>query len=134
MGIMAIGILLMVIVAVIVGFIGLITIIKGFVNKDDKKIKMGTIFVCIFLFVFVTGVFCTGKHVHKLMKRHAHEREMKMKHGGFGPGCEMEMIKGCMENGEMTKDSNGVRIETKVIMDKDCEHKCDPKTCADHKK
>jgi len=51
------------ILVVISGFVGLITIIKGFIDKNDKKIYLGTILICIVLVIGVIGTFYVGKRI-----------------------------------------------------------------------
>ena len=108
------------IIAVLAGFIGLIVIIKGFVDKSNKQIKLGTLLFCVMLIIGVLGAFCAGKHC--MDKRRCHEEMMEKCMHECGP----MMMGGCASM-DSIKDSNGVKVITKVIMDKECMKKCDMK-------
>jgi len=105
------------IIAALGGFIGLVVIIKGFVDKSNKNIRLGTILVSIGIIVALSGGFCIGMHAVKIAKHHAWYREqMRMKM----MDCDMDMMKGCAMGDSNAIDSNGVKVVTKVIMDKKC--------------
>jgi hypothetical protein len=105
------------IIAALGGFIGLIVIIKGFVDKSNKNIRLGTILVCIGIIVALSGAFCIGMRAVKLAKHHAWYRDqMRMKM----MDCDMDMMRDCAMDDSTAVDSNGVKVVTKVIMDKQC--------------
>ncbi|PIP53625.1 MAG: hypothetical protein COX07_09700 [Bacteroidetes bacterium CG23_combo_of_CG06-09_8_20_14_all_32_9] len=58
----------MVLISVLLGFIGLVVLINGFVNKLPKKINLGTILVCISLFLCVSGFFCVSARSYRKVK------------------------------------------------------------------
>jgi hypothetical protein len=118
------------IIAVLAGFIGLIIIIKGFVDKNNKNINLGTILVSIALIIALSGAYCIGRRAVHSYRYQKHQREMMRK---CMKECNFDMMKcnGMADSTAMT-DSNGVRIVTKVIMDKQCEKKCS-EMCKHHK-
>ena len=90
---MAILHFLLVLVAVLLGFVGLIVIIKGFVDKNNKRIWLGTILVSIMLVIAVSGVFCVGKRVLNC-KRNC-DKECTMMIDKCMKSCDPDMMKGC---------------------------------------
>ncbi len=122
--------LLAAILAVLGVFIGLIIIIKGFADKSNKNIRLGTILVSIGLIIALSGSFCIAKRANHFRKKMMHQRQMMMK--DCMKDCDAEMMKACCDMDSMAVDSNGVKIVTKVIMDKQCEKKC-KEVCKHHK-
>jgi hypothetical protein len=116
------------IIAVLAGFIGLVIIIKGFVDKNNKNINLGTILVSVALIIALSGAFCIGRRAVHSMRNHNHQRMMMQK---CMKNCDFEMMKCCDKGDSNAVDSNGVRIVTKVIMDKQCEKKC-KEACKHH--
>jgi hypothetical protein len=113
--------LLSAIIAVLAGFIGLVIIIKGFVDKNNKNINLGTILVSIGLIIALSGAFCIGKRAVKSRRYHQHEQMMMQKcMKECMKECDMEMMKGCGMGDSTAVDSNGMKICTKVIMEKGC--------------
>jgi hypothetical protein len=116
-------------IAVLAGFIGLVIIIKGFVDKNNKNINLGTILVSVALIIAMSGAYCIGRRAIHSKRYHDHERMMMqncMKN--CMRNCDMEMMHGCgMGDSTAMSDSNGMKIVTKVIMDKNC--KMDGKKC-----
>ncbi len=131
---MAIVHLLLAMVAVLSGFIGLVILIKGFVDKSNKQIKLGTLLFSVMLIIGVLGGFCAGRHCCE-KKCHDQERcEMMMK---CMQDCNGGMMMGCGGMDSTKVDSNGMQVITKVIMDKECAKKCDmncKKACPGEKK
>ena len=122
---MAIVHLLLAMVAVLAGFIGLVILIKGFVDKSNKFIKLGTLLFSVMLIIGVLGGFCAGRHCMNSKRCHDQERcDMMMK---CMQNCNGGMMSGCASMDSTTADSNGMQVITKVIMDKECMKKCDMK-------
>ena len=63
------------IIAALAGFIGLVILIKGFIDKNNKNIKNGTIMVSIALIIALSGAYCIGM---RLAKKHDMHRQMMM--------------------------------------------------------
>jgi hypothetical protein len=136
---MGILILLLGILAVILGFVGFVFIIKGFIDKDDKKIHLGTIFMCVMLIIGVSGAFYIGKSAlgYKFCQRNqttiTNDNECKK-------GSDNEIIGKILDcaQGDMTAklDSNGLRFEMKFFLDKkQYQKKCmkkDGQKCGQH--
>jgi hypothetical protein len=115
-------------IAVLAGFIGLIIIIKGFVYKNNKNINLGTILISVALIISLSEVYCIGRRAVHSKRYHDQQRMMMQK---CMKNCDFDMMK-CGDMDDSTAvDSNGVRIVTKVIMDKQCEKKC-KETCKHH--
>jgi hypothetical protein len=109
------------IIAVLAGFIGLVILIKGFVDKSNKNINLGTIIVSIGLIIAISGGFSVGKRAINSKRYHEKERMMMQKcMKECMKDCDMGMMKGCGMGDSTAVDSNGVKICTKVIMDKQC--------------
>jgi hypothetical protein len=125
---MSILYLFLAILAVLGIFIGLVVIIKGFVDKSNKNIRLGTILVSIGLIIALSGSLCIAHRVNNFRKKH--ERERRMDKERCMKECNMDMMQGCGMGDSTAVDSNGVKIVTKVIMDKQCKmsKKC-PGTC-----
>ncbi|HOY32366.1 MAG TPA: DUF4149 domain-containing protein [Bacteroidales bacterium] len=66
-------------IAVVLGFVGLITIIKGFVDRSNKKIWLGTFFICIVLILGVLGAYYIGDRALQSKRFHDNERLMMKK-------------------------------------------------------
>jgi|GEM_PF-3068111 len=125
MSALSISMYVLALATVLIGFIGLVGLVGGFVEKAPKKVKMGTIMVCISLGLMVSGLFCVSAHCLKKAKAR-HQMEMK---------CRMGMERECMEKsdccpeGDMKGDSNDVKVCKKITVEEKCLQKCDPKTC-----
>jgi poly-beta-1,6-N-acetyl-D-glucosamine biosynthesis protein PgaD len=121
--------LLAAILAVLGVFVGLIIIIKGFVDKSNKNIKLGTIMVSIALIIALSGATCIAIRLNHFRKKHEYERRMKMEQ--CMKECDFDMMEGCAGMDSISGcDSNGVKVVTKVIMDKQCKmggKKCEGK-------
>jgi len=115
------------ILAVLGIFIGLVIIIKGFVDKSNKNIRLGTIIVSIGLIIALSGIFTIAHRANNFRKYHEMERRMMMQK--CMKECNMDMMNGCGMGDSSAVDSNGMKIVTKVIMDKDCkmDKKCSGK-------
>jgi hypothetical protein len=116
------------IIAVLAGFIGLVIIIKGFGDKNNKNINLGTILVSIALIIALSGVYCIGRRAVHSYRYQKHERMMMKK---CMKNCDFDMMKCCPGFDSTAVDSNGVKIVTKVIMDKQCEKMC-KQVCKKH--
>lgn len=117
---MAVLFLVVAILAVLLGFVGIIIIIKGFVDKSNKKIQMGTILVCIMLILAVSGAFCIGKRAINSKRYHDNQRSMMidkcMKECGpdmMKDGCPGMNKGGC---GMPAEDTVEQKIVTKIIV------------------
>jgi hypothetical protein len=117
------------IIAVLAGFIGLVIIIKGFVDKNKKNINLGTILVSVALIISLSGAFCIGRRAVHSYRKHNNQRMMMQK---CLKNCDFDMKKCCPGFDSTMVDSNGVKIVTKVFMDKQCEKKC-KEMCKHHK-
>jgi len=112
---MAILLLILTIIAVIAGFVGLVVIIKGFVDKSNKEIWLGTILVCIMLSMAVFGAFLCGKRAIKAKKHY--EREHFMMYKMHGDADEFEMYKNCCSGDSI---ASGDSTEVQVVVEKKC--------------
>jgi hypothetical protein len=109
------------VIAVLAGFIGLVIIVKGFVDKSKKNINLGTILVSVGLIIALAGGFSIGKRAINSKRYHEKERMMMKKcKMECMKECDIEMMKGCGMGDSTMVDSNGMKICTKVIMDKHC--------------
>jgi len=114
------------IIAVLAGFIGLIVIIKGFVDKSNKNIKLGTILVSIGLILALSGGYCVAHRAVKMVKHHAWYRDQMMQKGMMN--CDFDMMEGGGKCDSMSKDTNCMKKCTKIMIEKNCgEKKCDGK-------
>ncbi|MEI6123928.1 MAG: hypothetical protein WCQ95_09910 [Bacteroidota bacterium] len=134
---MAILFLCFAIVAVLSGFIGLVILVKGFVDKNNKKIQLGTILVSVMLVLATTGAFCIARRALDSKRYHEQKREMRMEK--CMKDCDfdgVEMMKGGCMGGDNMKmcDTTGMKVITKVMVDKKCCMKDAPKTCPSQKK
>jgi hypothetical protein len=112
--------LIFAIIAVVLGFVGLITIIKGFVDKSSKKVWLGTILVCIMLILGVCGGFCIARRALDSKRYHEDKREMMAKK--CGKKCNFDFLKSCC-SGDST--IMGDSSEVQVIVKKNCIKKGD---------
>jgi hypothetical protein len=117
------------IIAVLAGFIGLIIIIKGFVDKNNKNINLGTILVSVALIIALSGAYCIGRRAVHSYRYQKHQKELMNK---CMKECDFDIMKCCPGFDSTAVDSNGVKIVTKVMMDKQCEKKC-KEMCKHHK-
>lgn len=115
------------IIAVLAGFIGLVILIKGFADKSDKNIKLGTLLVSIGLVIALSGVFCIGSRAAKFARYHLKNRQMMI--NKCMKDCDIKMMKNCMMIDSTITDSSGMKIITKMVVDK----KCCPGKCKGHK-
>jgi len=110
---MAVLFLILAIIAVVAGFIGLVLIIKGFVDKSNKKVWMGTALVCFMLIMAVCGAFLIGKRAIKAKKHF--EREHFMMNTCCGD--DFKLYKNCCRGDSLT---TGDSTEVQVIVEKKC--------------
>jgi hypothetical protein len=110
------------IIAVLAGFIGLIVIIKGFVDKSNKNIQLGTILVSIGLIIALSGGFCIGMRAAKFAKFQIKSRHLLMEKSM--KECDFDMMKHCTMGDSMSMDSNCMKICIKGTMDKKCQGMC----------
>ena len=116
---MALLLLILTIIAVVAGFTGLVLIIKGFVDKSNKKVWIGTALVCLMLSMAVCGAFVIGKKAIKAKKHF--EKEHFMMNGWCGDGADFKMHKNCCPGDSIT---TGDSTEVQVIVEKKCIKKC----------
>lgn len=112
---MAVLFLILAIIAVVAGFIGLVLIIKGFVDKSNKEVWLGTVLVCIMLSMAVCGTFFIGKKVIKAKKHF--EREHFMMNTWCGDEDDFKMDRNCCARDSVT---TGDSTEVRVIVEKKC--------------
>jgi len=112
---MAILFLLLAIIAVIAGFVGLVVIIKGFVDKNNKNVWVGTGLVCIMLSIAVCGVFWLGRRA--VMEKKHYEREHFMMNKRCSGSGDFEMYKSCCPGDSI---ASGDSTEVQVIVEKKC--------------
>lgn len=74
MSCLSITVYLLALISVPLGFIGLVVLINGFINKASKKINLGTILVCIALALLITSCFLTFNRCFKATKNCMHKR------------------------------------------------------------
>ncbi len=118
---MKILLFLVTILVVVSSFIGLIMIIKGFIDKNDKKIHLGTIVICVVLVIAVMGAFFIGKRVVNYKRYFENNPVVKMTdecNKGIKNVGIYNFINYCQ--GEMTAklDSNKFEMNMKVVFDK----------------
>jgi len=81
---------LAVVIAVLLGIVGLVTLIWGLINKDKKVTTKGTIITAIAAILIVSGAFCG---VIKVKHNRESKRQMRMEcfkefnHGSMGAMC-----------------------------------------------
>ncbi|MCK9612130.1 MAG: hypothetical protein PHR81_10410 [Bacteroidales bacterium] len=122
---------LLALVGVIIGFMGLIIIIKGFADKSNKKIHLGTILVCITLAIAVTGGFCAARHAIKFVRYHASECQKGQM--DFNKCCGFKFNhKGMCASGDTTITSDSTCV--KVIVEKTCVKEGEKSPCPHHNK
>jgi len=126
----ALTVFILALLAVLLGFIGLVVLIRGFVDKNTKGINKGTIIVCIALAMIVTGAFVGSLRCYMLHKQQRNNHEMMMHKMMGHEGMEMFMDKECCE-GDSAKMCKGdkMMIEKKEMKGEGCDKKCDHKTC-----
>lgn len=112
--------ILFAIVAVVLGFVGLIVIIKGFVDKSNKKVWIGTALVCFMLIMAVCGAYVIGKKAIKAKKRF--EKEYFEMNRWCGDTDDFKMYKNCCRGDSIT---TGDSTEVRVIVEKKCIKKGD---------
>ncbi len=131
------------IVAAISGFVGLVVLLKGFLDKNNKNIKLGTILMCVMLVIGVCGSYYIVRHAVDSRRYHEqmHKEKMKdcMKNCDMGMmgGCGMGMMKGMCMGGDdkcMKGMNDNDSVQVKVIVDKQCCKKDAAKTCPNQKK
>ncbi len=116
------------ILAVVLGFVGLIVIIKGFVDKSNKKIWVGTVLVSIMLILGVLGAFCVSKRA--LDSKRFHEKQRMMRDKKCGNNCNFDDFKPCC-----SRDTSACcdSTEVQVIIEKKCIKKEGGMPCPHHK-
>lgn len=119
------------IIAVLGFFIGLVVIIKGFVNKNDKNINLGTILVSIGLIIALSGVFCLGQRAVKVARCQLNQRHMMMQQ--CIKDCDVEIMKCCELDDSTALDSNCMKKCTKELIEKGCMKKPCSGPCKGHK-
>jgi len=119
--------LIFAIVAVVLGFVGLIVIIKGFVDKSNKKIWLGTILVSIMLVLGVLGGFCISKRA--LDSKRYHEKQRMMKDKKCGGNCNYDAFNPCCPGDTSVC---GDSTEVQVIVEKKCIKKDGSMPCPHH--
>lgn len=107
--------------AVVAGFTGLILIIKGFVDKNDKKIYLGTIVICVVLVIAVIGTFFIGKRVVNYKRYFENNPVVKMTdecNKGIKNVGIYNFINYCQGEMSAKLDSNKFEMNMKVVFDK----------------
>lgn len=107
--------LLFAFVAVVLGFVGLIVIIKGFVDKSNKKIWIGTVLVTMMLILGVLGAFYVSKRA--LDSKRYHEKQRLMRDKKCGGNCNYDAFKPCCPG---DTSACGDSTEVQVIVEKKC--------------
>ncbi|HNW88790.1 MAG TPA: hypothetical protein PKN48_03955 [Bacteroidales bacterium] len=125
---MQIFFLIFAVVAVVLGFVGLITIIKGFVDKNNSRVWLGTIMVCIMLILGVCGAFVIAKKA-LVAKRVYQKTHGMINNSNYDYKCMHDAFKSCCP-GDTT--ICGDSTEMQVIVEKKCIKKGDGKPCPHH--
>ena len=87
MSCLTITVYLLVLIAMPLGFIGLVVLINGFVNKVSQKINLGTILISIALVMLITGCFLISKRCINAMKNYECCEKMSDHSRMFGHKC-----------------------------------------------
>ena len=126
---MAILFLVFAIVALVLGFVGLITIIKGFVDKNNKNIWLGTILVCIMFILGLCGTFFVARKA--LDSKRFHEGQSGLMFNKCDDKCMQNAFKVCCPGDSA---AFGDSTEVQVVVEKKCMQKEGGKTCPHHMK
>ena len=118
---MKILLFLLAILVVVSGFVGIITIIKVFIDRNDKKIHLGTLLICVVLVIAVTGTFFIGKRVVNYKWYHENNPVVMMEdqcNKGINKTAMYNFINFCQGEMSAKLDSNKFEMNMRVVFDK----------------
>lgn len=121
---------IMAVISALLFLAGLVLIVSGLTNKNNKSTMTGSILTGLAIIFIITGLFFGARKCFHVIQRNCMKKEMKCKNMDFDM-CKMKCDSMMMMDSTMSGDSCRMVIEKKCKMEKmNCEPgKCDPSKC-----